>query len=107
MVSGMLVKAGVTVCSMMIFYKEVVQAVQLYWSESWVIMDYMMKVMEGFHHHIAWRILGKISWSIGERWMGLPPPWRRFWRRKDCGPYRSTSGGDNPPLIVHHHKINI
>ena len=73
MVSGMLVKAGVTVCSMMIFYKEVVQAVHLYWSEIWVIMDYMMKVMEGFHHHIAWRILGKISWSIGERWMGLPP----------------------------------
>ena len=38
---------------MEMFYKAVVQAVLSYRIEIWVIMDSMMKVLEGFHCRIA------------------------------------------------------
>ena len=39
-------------------YKAVVQAVRLYGREIWVVLDVMMRVIEGFHHSIAIRIKG-------------------------------------------------
>ena len=39
-------------------YKAVVQIVLLYGSESWVVMDAMLKMLEGFHHRLARRIAG-------------------------------------------------
>ena len=50
MVLGLLVKTGMTVRSMEMFYKEVVYEVLLYRSEIWVITDFMMKVLELFYH---------------------------------------------------------
>ena len=47
-------------------YNAVVQVVSLYRSESWLIMDETMKVLEGFHHIVARRILGKMDRSVGE-----------------------------------------
>ena len=58
---------------MEMFYKVVVQAVLMYRSEIWVIMDTMMKVLEGFQHLITQRIAGKKACQIGvECWECLP-----------------------------------
>ena len=51
----MLVKAEVTVRASVILYKSVVQAVLLYRSDRWVIVDVLKKVLEGLHHHISCR----------------------------------------------------
>ena len=59
MMSGVIVKAGVKIQSREIFYNVVVQVVLIYGSEIWAITDAMMKVLEGFHHHIAIRITWK------------------------------------------------
>ena len=53
MVSGFLVKAGVTVWIRVMLYKAMVQAVLLYRSKSWVIAGVMMKLLEGGHHRIS------------------------------------------------------
>ena len=45
MVSGVLLKAGVAVQAMMMFYKTVVQAVLIYGIEIWVIKKYTIKVL--------------------------------------------------------------
>ena len=39
-------------------YKVVVQMVLLYGSDSWVVTEAMLKVLEGFHHRVAHRIAG-------------------------------------------------
>ena len=52
MVPGVLYKAGETVRDSF-FYKSVVQAFLMYRRKIWVITDSMLKVMEGFHHHIV------------------------------------------------------
>ena len=57
-------KVGATVRAWAMMYKAVVQTVLLYGSESWVIMNAMMKVLEGFHHQIASRIVGIMSWRV-------------------------------------------
>ena len=50
-------------------YKAVVQAVIMYGSNIWVVMDPMMKVLEGFHHSIARLISGMmVQRSVGGEW---------------------------------------
>ena len=39
-------------------YKAVVQMVMIYRIESWLVMDVMLKVLEGFHHRVTWIIAG-------------------------------------------------
>ena len=56
MVSRVLVKVGATMQALEMMYKTVVQMVLIYVSESWVITDEMMKVLERFHHQIYRRI---------------------------------------------------
>ena len=64
-----LVKAGEMVRALEMMYKVVVQTVLLYRSESWIVTDAMMKLLEGFNHQILRRLLGKTTWSIrGEGW---------------------------------------
>ena len=50
MVVQVLVKMGAMVREWAMMYKAVVHKVLIYMSESWVVMDVMMKVLEGFHH---------------------------------------------------------
>ena len=45
MVSRVMVKAGVTVKSRAMVYKPVLQMLPMYGSESWIIIDAMMKVL--------------------------------------------------------------
>ena len=49
------------------------QAVLLYRSNSWVITDKMMKVLELFYHHIARRIMGKMDRRVEEEGLEFPP----------------------------------
>ena len=56
-----------------LFYKSVVQAVLIYWSEIWFTMDSMMKVLEGLHNHITMRIAGKAALRFGEEGWKYPP----------------------------------
>ena len=58
MVEKVLGKTGAPIKSQMMISKAVFQAALLYGSEIWVVMDTMMKILEGFHHSIARRILG-------------------------------------------------
>ena len=60
-----MMKAGAAVRSREIFYKALVQTVLFYDSDIWVITDFMMKVLEGFNHHIARSITMKTSLRIG------------------------------------------
>ena len=39
-------------------HKAVVQTVLLYWSDSWVVRDVMLKVLEELHHQLARKIVG-------------------------------------------------
>ena len=61
-----LVKVGAMVKSCAMMYKEVVQTLILYGSESWIVTDETVKVLEGFHHRISRRIMGKIDRRVGE-----------------------------------------
>ena len=45
MVTKVLVKAGSTVQAQSMMYKEVIQMMLLYVSDSWVVLDAIMKVM--------------------------------------------------------------
>ena len=58
MVSKVLGIMGDPIKAQLIMYKAVFQVVILYGSETWVVMYAMMRVLEGFHHRIARRIVG-------------------------------------------------
>ena len=60
-----MVKAGETLQAMEMFYKAGVQAFLLYGSDSWVIMESTMKVLECFHRFISWSILSKMERQFG------------------------------------------
>ena len=64
-VSRVMVKIGAAVRVMGIFYKPVVQMVLIYRCDSCLTTDSTMKVIEGLHHHITWRLVGKIAWCVG------------------------------------------
>ena len=49
-----------------IIYKAVIQTVLLYISESWVVTDAMLKVLEGLYHQVDQRITGMSSQKIRE-----------------------------------------
>ena len=55
------------------FYYSVVQGVLIYWSEIWIITDSMIKVLEGFHHYISQKIVGKMVRCIGVEGWEWPP----------------------------------
>ena len=57
-----LTKTVATVLEQAMMYKVVFQMVLLYRSESWVLTEEMLKVMEGLHHQVAWRIEGMSDW---------------------------------------------
>ena len=58
MIAKVMGKKGAPIKAQPMMYKMVVQAVLLYGSEIWVVIDAMMMVLEGFHHSIARRITG-------------------------------------------------
>ena len=73
MVSGVLAKARATVRSRVMFQKVVVHVVLLYGGDMWFIMDLMMNLMEGFHHHISRRVTGKTACRVrAEGWQWDP-----------------------------------
>ena len=47
-----------------------IKAVLLYRRYSWVVMDSIIKVLEGFHHRMDRMISGITYWLIGERGWG-------------------------------------
>ena len=49
----MLMNMGSTVGAWAMMYKAVVQTVLIYRGGSWVVMDAILKVLEGFHHRVA------------------------------------------------------
>ena len=55
-------------------YKAVKQSVILYGSESWVVTGEMIKLLEGFHHWVARRIIG-IKKIVGRAWSKNKPQW--------------------------------
>ena len=72
-----------------------VQTVLIYGSEIWIRTYGMLKVLEEFHHQVAWRIAGLSNWRIGKwgwEWSlvaealeaaGLWPMKEYIWRRQD------------------------
>ena len=48
-----MMNTGATVQSWVMMYKAVFQTVLIYGSDSWVVMDAILKVLEGFHHRVA------------------------------------------------------
>ena len=71
-VLGVTVKAGVTVRARVVLYKSVVQAVLVYRSDRWFIVDVLKKVLEGLHHHISWRITGNTAHKFREEGWECP-----------------------------------
>ena len=62
LMAKVLTKTVATVLERAMMYKVVFQMVLLYRSESWVLTEEMLKVMEGLHHQVAWRIEGMSDW---------------------------------------------
>ena len=56
-----LYNTGVTMRSRSVLYKAMVKTVMLYRSDSWVITESMMKVLEEFHHQILRRLTRKTT----------------------------------------------
>ena len=65
MVVKVLVKTGAVVRARVMMYRAVFQMVLIYGSESWVVTDVMLKVLEGFHHRVARWIEGMSAWRVG------------------------------------------
>ena len=65
-VEKVLMNMGETVRSREMMYKAVVQTVLIYGSGSWVVTDVILKVVDGFHHQVAWRITGVSAWQVKE-----------------------------------------
>ena len=61
MVLRVLDNMGSTVRARERIFKLVVQMVLVYGSKSWVITDAIMKVLEGIHHRIVRKIIGKMA----------------------------------------------
>ena len=55
-----------TVRAQEMIYKAVVQTVLLYVSDSWIVKEETLKVLEGFHHRVDQKISGIPSWRVGE-----------------------------------------
>ena len=64
MVSKLLEKRGATVRAREMLQKAAIQMVMFSRSESLVIMEVMMKVLEAFHHHNSRRIMGKTAQGV-------------------------------------------
>ena len=88
-------KTWVPIKSWAVVYKAVVQAVLLYRSEIWVIIDMMMTVMEGFHHRISRRIAGTTAqrgksgereWTLVEAALLVTDLWKisKYLRRRQA-----------------------
>ena len=58
MVVKVMTKTGETVRPWTMMYKVVVHTVLMYRIDSWVVLDEMLKVLEGFHHWVTRRISG-------------------------------------------------
>ena len=54
-------------------YLAVVQLVQLYGSETWVMTPYIGRVLGGFHHRLAHRLTGRQPWR-GRDGVWIYPP---------------------------------
>ena len=66
MVAKVLTKTGATVQARAMIYKVVVQIVILYGSNSWVVMEVILKVVGGYHYQVDQRIAGMSYWQVGE-----------------------------------------
>ena len=99
MVSGVMIKVGVTLRSGAVFYKKMLQDVMIYGSEIWAITYSMMNVLDGFHRHISQRIAGIWHGTSGQRY-GSGPPCRIPWILWYCVPCSSTSGFAKSPLSI-------
>ena len=68
-----------------------------------------MKVLEEFRHRITRIIWGNMAHQVGAvgwEW----PPCRRPWRRRYCGPCKSTPGGVRLPLstvLIHFQSMSF
>ena len=67
MVVNVMTKTEATVRAWVKMYKAVVKMVLLYKSESWVVTEVTLKVLEGFQHWVAQHIAGISAWGVGER----------------------------------------
>ena len=67
-------KTGATVQAWGVMYNAVEHSVLLYGSESWVVIGEMIKVLDGFHHWEARRIIG-IKKLVGRAWSKNKPQW--------------------------------
>ena len=97
MVTKVLTKMGATVRARSMMYKKVVQKLLLYRSDSWLAMEAMLNIIEGFHHRLARRISGISDWGVGEGGRS-GHLWWRPWRQRSCGQGRSTFWGSRLPL---------
>ena len=59
MVAKLLTSTGATLREQEILHELVVQTVLLYGVKIWVVMVEMLKVLEGLHHRLVRRIVGK------------------------------------------------
>ena len=73
MVVKVLMKAGAAVSAHVMVYKAGVQTVLLYGSESWVVTGAMLTVLEGFHHRVFRKIVGKTARCAGDGGWQCPP----------------------------------
>ena len=62
MLAKVMGKMGAPINARSMMYTAVVQAVLMYVSEIWLMVDAMMTVLEGFHHRIGKRIVRMTAW---------------------------------------------
>ena len=69
LLSRVLEHQGASIRAKGLFYKTIVMSVLLYGSETWVVTDTMLKVLESFHHRAARRLTGRMARRIQGVWV--------------------------------------
>ena len=54
-------------------YLNILQAVQIFGAETWVVNPRIRRVLGGFHHQVARQIAGKQLWRLANRSWDHPP----------------------------------
>ena len=72
-------------------YLNILQAVQIFGAETWVVNPRIRRVLGGFHHQVARQIAGKQLWRLANRSWDHPPMEEamRVTRLEDMGTYIS------------------
>ena len=98
MISRVLTKMRATVQARRMLYKAVAKNMKLYGIKSWVVIEVMLKLLEGFYHGATWWITE--WWIVVRRSESRSTnQWLMRWNKWGCGWSRNKYRAERLPLL--------